>query len=66
MAEAASTWTQRSYLDFNKGTLNNTTIIGSGDSAKLKINLVEMNKWTNATPINSPTRPYNGIDLRYR
>ena len=57
-AEAASTWTQSSYWDFYNGTFNNTTIIGSGDSVKLKIDSLKLNEWTNINPVNSPTNRF--------
>ena len=35
--EAASTWTQTTYNDFNNGTLENVEIIGTNSNADLRL-----------------------------
>ncbi|MCK5561340.1 MAG: hypothetical protein KAJ51_12125, partial [Thermoplasmata archaeon] len=53
-AFAVSTWTQTSDRDFSNGTMNNLTVVGSGDLAELRIDLSGLQTWTNKTPINKP------------
>ena len=50
----ASTWTQTSDKDFINGTMNNLTIIGTGDNAELVINLTGLHTWTKKIPQNNP------------
>lgn len=54
MVPAASTWTQTSDIDFFNGTSDNITIIGSGDAAKLQIDLSKDYHWRKVTPANAP------------
>jgi len=53
-ASALSTWTQTSDMDFLNGTFDNITIIGSGEAAELKIDLSEIQTWTEKTPASKP------------
>ena len=50
----SSNWFQSSFSDFNNGTSNNLTLIGSGMEAELRLKSIELNKWTEKTPQNSP------------
>ncbi len=50
----ASSWTQTTETDFNAGTLNNTTIIGTGDDAELRIDILAIQIWTLKTPPSPP------------
>jgi len=45
-AEAGSTWIQASDKDFDNGTLNNVTILNSGEEAELAVDLSKLNVWT--------------------
>jgi len=64
--EAASSWEQTSDKDFNNGTLENTTIEGDGETAKLQIDLSELNEWTMKLPMNQPeVRYYHAIASIY-
>ena len=56
---ATSSWTQISNSDFDNGTINNLTIIGSGNDAELKINLSELHHWTKKTPVSKPNPRYD-------
>jgi len=53
-ASALSTWTQTSDIDFLNGTFDNITMIGSGEAAELKIDLSDLDYWTNKTPTGTP------------
>lgn len=44
--DAATTWTETSNSDFNKGTLNNTEIEGSGTTAELLLKSDFSGNWT--------------------
>ncbi|MCK5559211.1 MAG: hypothetical protein KAJ51_01405, partial [Thermoplasmata archaeon] len=50
---AESSWVQTTDLDFYNGTLNNLTILGSGEDAELR--LILNNWWTNKTLPNRPS-----------
>jgi hypothetical protein len=50
--KAASTWTQTTDLDFNKGELNNVSIEGQGINGELKLELY--GEWINKSPQNNP------------
>ena len=55
-ADAASAWTQTSEEDFNdNGTLTNLTIVGTGESAELKVYFSEITHWTEKQPTFSTT-----------
>ena len=60
---ASSSWTVISDTDFNNGTFVNTTIIGNGASAKIKL---EYCSWLKKNPINEPDgRMYHGMESIY-
>ena len=54
--EAVSIWIQNSESDFYYGTLNNVTIIGSGEDAELQLKITTANIWSEVTPINNPAK----------
>ena len=55
---ALSTWMQTSEFDFNNGTLNNTTIEGSGENGEVRIDFWDVQHWFNQTPTSRPSRRY--------
>ena len=57
-AIATSSWVQTLKTDFKNGTLNNLTILGTGEDAELRIDLSEQQLWTNMTPTNKPGPRY--------
>ena len=58
MVPAVSTWTQTSDRNFKNGTLHNLTLIGSGSSAGLEIDLSEFHDWTNMNTTGGPDYKY--------
>jgi hypothetical protein len=58
----ASTWTQTSDRDFDNGTSENLTIVGSNGDAELQIDLSELKHWQEQFPGSAPTsRAYFGM-----
>ena len=55
IAICESTWTQTSDRDFDNGTFNNTTIVGIGIDAELRINISGLEHWTRKIPTNNPS-----------
>lgn len=53
-AFAASSWEQTSDKHFNNGTLDNLTIVGSGDPAVLQIDISDLHHWLQQSPGASP------------
>jgi hypothetical protein len=51
---ALSSWTQRSYSDFNQGSKNNVEIVGSGDGAELKLIKTDVYYWKEQTVLPNP------------
>ncbi|WP_455392080.1 Kelch repeat-containing protein, partial [[Eubacterium] cellulosolvens] len=56
-AEAVSIWSYKTAKNFKNGTLDNLTVVGSGEDAELKINLSGLHTWTkvpkSVTPISN-------------
>ncbi|WP_455392779.1 Kelch repeat-containing protein [[Eubacterium] cellulosolvens] len=52
---AASTWSETSEKDFNNGTLDNTTIEGTGNNAEVMLDMSDLNHWTEKFPTTKPT-----------
>jgi hypothetical protein len=53
-SKAISVWKQSSESEFIKGKYDNITIVGKGENAELRIDLLNLPHWTNKT---SDTRP---------
>jgi hypothetical protein len=54
--EAASTWNSETDSDFNNGTCVNTTIEGTEKSAKIMLDLSDLNHWTEKTLSTKPSQ----------
>ena len=66
MVTGASTWTQTSDKDFDNGTSDNLTMIGSGENAELQIDLSELTIWKQQKPVVSPNkRSYHTMSSIY-
>jgi hypothetical protein len=53
-----SAWIQTSDSDFDKGTYNNTTVWGTGENARLRIDISELNQWNDKKPTGTPMNRY--------
>jgi hypothetical protein len=51
---SGTVWTETSDSDFNKGTKENLTVIGTGPAAKLGLSTFENLSWKNKAPSTSP------------
>ena len=57
--KAERTWTQTSESDFNNGTMNNLTILGNEEEAKLEIELSDIKQWIEKKPSTKPSARNN-------
>jgi hypothetical protein len=64
--QAGSTWTQTTDRHFENGTSDNLTIVGTGDTAELKIDFSDMHHWIDQTPSTSAGNlAYHGMSTIY-
>jgi hypothetical protein len=65
-ADAGSVWTVESDSDFNNGTLHETEIVGTGDSALLKMKFDNITGWVDKSPTpSSGGRRYHAMSGVY-